>query len=36
MNPTCEGPEIVYSIAMDVGKKEHKALLEKCIYYMGW
>lgn len=29
MNPTCEGPEIVYSIAMDVGKKEHKALLEK-------
>lgn len=29
MNLTCEGPEIVYSIAMDVGKKEHKALLEK-------
>ena len=29
MDPACEGPEIVYSIAMDVGKKEHRALLEK-------
>lgn len=28
MDPECEGPEIVYAIAMDVGKKEHKALLE--------
>lgn len=29
MDPSCEGPSIVYSIAMDVGKKEHRALLEK-------
>lgn len=29
MNPTCEGPEIVYTIAMDVGKKEHLELLKK-------
>lgn len=29
MNPNCNGPEIVYSIAMDVGKKQHKELLEK-------
>ena len=29
MDPICEGPEIVYSIAMDVGKKEHKVLLER-------
>ncbi|MDR2915029.1 MAG: glucose-6-phosphate isomerase [Tannerella sp.] len=29
MDPGCEGPEIVYAIAMDVGKCKHKALLEK-------
>ncbi|MGN1210050.1 MAG: glucose-6-phosphate isomerase family protein [Candidatus Cryptobacteroides sp.] len=29
MDPNCDGPEIVYAIAMDVGKEEHKALLEK-------
>lgn len=29
MNPQCEGPETVYAIAMDVGKTEHKPLLEK-------
>ena len=23
LNSACEGPEIVYSIAMDVGKKKH-------------
>lgn len=28
-DPQCDGPEIVYSIAMDVGKCEHRALLEK-------
>jgi len=28
-DPNCKGPEVVYSIAMDVGKKEHKELLEK-------
>ena len=27
-NPDCDGPEIVYSIAMAVGKTEHRALLE--------
>ena len=28
-DPDCDGPEIVYSIAMDVGKQEHKELLHK-------
>jgi len=28
-DPGCEGPAIVYSIAMDVGKKMHRTLLEK-------
>lgn len=28
-DPNCEGPEIVYSIAMDVGRKIHKPILEK-------
>lgn len=28
-DPRCEGPETVYSIAMDVGKEEHRALLEE-------
>jgi glucose-6-phosphate isomerase len=28
-NPECEGPDPVYSIAMDVGKKEHLPILEK-------
>lgn len=27
MDPNCEGPDIVYSIAMDVGKNIHKELL---------
>jgi glucose-6-phosphate isomerase, archaeal len=27
LNPGCEGPEVVYSIAMDVGKLVHKPLL---------
>jgi len=29
MNPDCDGPEVVYAIAMDVGKDEHKAILDK-------
>lgn len=29
MEPECEGPDVVYAIAMDVGKKKHKALLKK-------
>lgn len=29
MDPDCQGPDIVYSIAMDVGKKKHRSLLEK-------
>lgn len=29
MEPECSGPEIVYSIAMDVGKSCHRELLEK-------
>lgn len=28
-DPNCDGPDVVYSIAMDVGKSEHKPLLEK-------
>lgn len=28
-DPYCDGPDPVYSIAMDVGKTEHKPLLEK-------
>ena len=29
MDSTCSGPDIVYSIAMDVGKNAHRALLNK-------
>ena len=29
LDPKCEGPDIVYSIAMEVGKTVHKALLQK-------
>lgn len=29
LDPNCEGPEIVYAIAMDIGKKIHKPILEK-------
>ena len=29
MDPQCEGPEVVYAIAMDVGKEEHKPILEE-------
>ncbi len=28
LNPSCQGPDIVYAIAMDVGKKKDKELLE--------
>jgi glucose-6-phosphate isomerase len=33
--PDCIGPEIVYAIAMDVGKKVHKQLLEKLHLLFG-
>lgn len=29
MDPACAGPEIVYSIVMDIGKRKHRALLER-------
>lgn len=29
MDPLCEGPEVVYAIAMDVGKNKHRELLNK-------
>lgn len=29
MEPSCDGPEIVYSIAMDVGKNKHRELLKE-------
>ena len=36
LDPACEGPGIVYAIAMDVGKKEHFFLLQKnCICCMA-
>lgn len=28
-DPDCDGPDIVYAIAMDVGKEEHRDILEK-------
>ena len=34
-NPECEGPDPVYSIAMDVGKTEHLQLLEKLHLLFG-
>ncbi len=35
LNPNCDGPEIVYSIAMDVGKQEHFELLKKLNLLFG-
>lgn len=34
-DPNCKGPDIVYAIAMDVGKKEHRAQLEKLHLLFG-
>ena len=34
-DPQCKGPEQVYSIAMDVGKEEHRALLNKLHLLFG-
>ncbi|PTX64415.1 glucose-6-phosphate isomerase [Melghirimyces profundicolus] len=34
-NPGCSGPEIVYSIAMDVGKEEHRQELENRMLLFG-
>ncbi|WP_300704459.1 glucose-6-phosphate isomerase family protein [Bacteroides sp.] len=35
MDPTCDGPDVVYSIAMDVGKDEHKELLQRLHLLFG-
>jgi len=35
LEPDCNGPEIVYSIAMDVGKNKHKKELEKRMLLFG-
>jgi len=35
MEPNCDGPEIVYSIAMDVGKKEHLQILKDRMLLYG-
>jgi len=34
-NPQCSGPDVVYSIAMDVGKRMHKETLEKLHILFG-
>ena len=34
-DPQCKGPEQVYSIAMDVGKEEHRVLLNKLHLLFG-
>lgn len=33
--PDCDGPEVVYAISMDVGKKKDKALLERMSLIFG-
>ena len=35
LDPDCEGPEIVYAVAMDVGKKKHLPLLRKMFLLYG-
>ena len=35
LDPACKGPKIVYSIAMDVGKEEHRDLLKKLHLLFG-
>lgn len=35
MDPNCEGPKVVYSIVMDVGKEKDKAELEKRMLLFG-
>ena len=36
-DPDCDGPEVVYAIAMDVGKKIHEPLLKEMhLLSMGW
>jgi glucose-6-phosphate isomerase len=34
-DPTCDGPDVVYSIAMDVGKKEHLPILKDMYLLYG-
>ena len=35
LDPDCEGPETVYAIAMDVGKTEHKSILQERMLLFG-
>ncbi len=35
LNPNCTGPQTVYAIAMDVGKHEHKKILEEKMLLYG-
>jgi glucose-6-phosphate isomerase len=35
LNPTCAGPEVVYSIAMDVGKKKDRDILQSLHLLFG-
>jgi glucose-6-phosphate isomerase, archaeal len=35
LNPNCDGPSTVYSIAMDVGKKQHKDILREKMLLFG-
>ena len=35
LDPGCSGPETVYAIAMDVGKKEHKKILQDRMLLYG-
>lgn len=35
LDPTCEGPETVYAIAMDIGKIEHKKILQERMLLFG-
>jgi glucose-6-phosphate isomerase, archaeal len=35
LEPDCNGPETVYAIAMDVGKPEHKSILEEKMLLFG-
>jgi len=35
LNPNCTGPEIIYAIAMDVGKKKDRSLLQQIMLLYG-
>ena len=34
-DPVCDGPEVVYAIAMDVGKIQHRPLLQQMMLLYG-